>query len=368
MLQSPIKVGDSRSNLIWEAAVIAWDKAPMVNRAVLACIKETSQRTMDCIEPFRNKVILLMGNFRQTCPVVCWGTKAQVIDASIKSSALWPLFKVHTLTQPICNLANLEFTLFVDTIGDGAGPDICLDGMLDIVTNPEDLMSFVYPMEILQDSVKCLKCSILCPTNIQVDFYNNTLLKRIDRVECTYHAADSLKEVDEAGLVTPDSTLDYVAKHPPGFPHSNLIAKTGGVYHLMWNMLIDQGLMKNVRVVVIGVGNRIIMVQLLRGVGGVSVINSEDILLPRISFIADLTSGHTLLQKQFPLTPVYATIFNSCQGLTLNWMGVELTRPIFSHGQLYTALSWIHHWMHAKVRLRPGEIITQNVTYHDILM
>ena len=89
-----------------------------------------------------------MGDFRQTCPVIFQGTKAQVIDVSIKSSPLWPQFKVHTLTQPIHNLANLEFTLFVDTIGDGAGPDICLDGMLDIVTNPEDLMSFVYPMEI----------------------------------------------------------------------------------------------------------------------------------------------------------------------------------------------------------------------------
>ena len=112
--------------------------------------------------------------------------------------------------------------------------------MLDIVTDPEDLMSFVYPMEILQDSVECLKHSILCPTNIQVDFYNDTLLKRVDGVERTYHAADSLKEVDNASLVTPDSALDYVTKHPPpGFPHSKLIVKTGGVYHLMRNMSID---------------------------------------------------------------------------------------------------------------------------------
>ena len=142
-----------------------------------------------------------MGDFRQTCPVVCQGTKAQVINASIKLFPLWPLFKVCTLTQSIHNLANLEFTLFVDTIGDGAGLDICLDGMLDIVTNPEDLMSFVYPMEILQDSIKCLKHSILCPANIQVNFYNDTLLKRVDGVECTYHAADSLKKVDEAGVM-----------------------------------------------------------------------------------------------------------------------------------------------------------------------
>lgn len=369
MLQSPIKAGDSRSDLIREAAVVAWDEAPMVNRAVLACVEETSRRVMDCHEPFGNKIILLMGDFRQTCPVIRRGTKAQVVNASIKSSPLWPLFKVRTLTQPIRNAADLEFAKVVDAIGDGAGPDIRLDTMLDIVTDPEDLMAFVYPPEVLRDSVKCLKRSILCPTNIQVDFYNDTLLKRVEGVERTYHAADSLKEVDEAGLVTPDSALDYVARHPPpGFPHNKLIVKTGGVYRLMRNMSIDRGLVKNVRVVVVGVGNRIITVRLLKGVGGVSAVDSDDILLPRISFVADLTSGHTLLRKQFPLAPAYATTFNSCQGLTLDSVGVDLTRPVFSHGQLYTALSHIRHRTHAKVRLRPGEIVTQNVTYHDILV
>src|ERR1700683_4191321 len=95
---------------------------------------------------------------------------------------------------------------------------------------------------------------------------------------------------------------------------------------------------------------------------------AEDILIPRISFLHQLPSGHTLLHRQFPLAPAYATTFDSCQGLTLDVVGVDLTRPVFSHGQLYTALSCIRHHSHAKVRLRPEETTTLNVTYQEILI
>jgi hypothetical protein len=115
----------------------------------------------------------------------------------------------------------------------------------------------------------------------------------------------------------------------------------GSVYWLLQNFLLDRGLVKNVHVVVIDVGTQIITVRLLRpgdlNNGGVD----KDILIPRISFLYQLPSGHTLLRRQFPLAPAYATTFNSCQGLTLDVVGVDLTRPVFLHGQLYTALSHI---------------------------
>ena len=66
--------------------------------------------------------------------------------------------------------------------------------------------------------------------------------------------------------------------------------------------------------------------------------------------------------------PFYATTFNSCQGLTLDIVGVDLTQPVFSHGQLYTALLHITHHSHAKIWLRPQETTTTNVTYEEILI
>ena len=369
MLESPIDPSDPRGELLKEAALIIWDEAPMANRAVLACVEETCRRVMGNELPFGGKVIILLGDFRQTCPVVRRGSRAEVVDASIKSSPLFAYFSTVRLTIPIRNAADPQFASFVDTIGDGAGPEIPLD-MLTKVYSMNELIDFVYPSEILANPIACLTRAILCPTNQQVDSYNNTILCNVQGTSRTYLAADSLKEVDEQGLTAPDSILDYVAQHtPPGLPPQSLTIKTNAVFRLLRNLSVDRGLVKNVRVVVAQVGTRLITVGLLKGVaGGMNQMDNELILIPRICFTTTLASGHTLLRRQFPLAPAYSTTFNSCQGLTLDMLGVDLTRPVFSHGQLYTALSRIRHRSHAKVRLRPGETTTTNVTYHEILV
>ena len=368
MLVSPIQPGSPRGELIRDAAVIIWDEAPMANCAVLACVEETCQHVMENDSPFGNKIIVLLGDFRQTCPVIRRGSHAQIVDASIKSSPLWSNFTIHCLHRHWRNAGDIPFAKFVDAIGDGAGPEVSLD-MLDIVTDAEDIMQFVYPDHVLQNSTSCLSRAILAPTNQQVDHYNDVILQCVHGTQYVYLAADSLKEANNAGLVSPDSALDYAAHQtPPGLPSHTLTVKVNGVYRLLRNFSLDRGLVKNVHVVVVDVGTRIVTVRLLRPEDLTNSGIGEDILIPRISFLHQLPSGHTLLRRQFPLAPAYATTFNSCQGLTLDIVGVDLTRPVFSHGQLYTALSRIRHHNHAKVRLRPGESMTPNVTYQEILI
>lgn len=368
MLLSPISPTDSRGELIREASVIIWDEGPMVNRAVLACVNEVCQTVMENDQPFGKKIVIILGDFRQTCPVIRGGTRAQVVDASIKSSSLWELFTIYRLTIPIRNAEDPEFADFVDAIGEGAGPDVPLT-LIQHVQTPDDLIDFVYPPNILPDPLACLQRAILAPTHIQVDAYNKNILRRVQGETRTYLSADTLKEADDVGLEQPDSVLDYVAQHtPPGFPHHSLEIKTNAIFRLLRNFSIDLGLVKNIRVVIVNTGSRLITVRILRGIGGANAIESEDILIPRISFQTTLHSGHTLHRKQFPLAPAYATTFNSCQGLTLNCVGIDLTRPVFSHGQLYTALSRVRHRSHARVHLRPGETATTNVTYHELLI
>lgn len=95
---------------------------------------------------------------------------------------------------------------------------------------------------------------------------------------------------------------------------------------------------------------------------------NEDILIPRISFTHTLSSGHTLLQQQYPFVPGYMTTFNSCQGLHLDAVSVDVTYPVFSHSQLYTAFSRIQDHCHAIVHIQPGENTTLNVTYPELLV
>lgn len=375
MLESPITPTDSRAALIREASLIIWDEAPMANRAVLACVDETCRRVMGSSVPFGGKVVVLLGDFRQTCPVIRKGTKAEVIDASISRSAIWPNFIIHRLITPIRNAQDPTFAAFVDEIGDGAGPEISFQGFQHAESRTS-LIQFTFPQHVIGNPILCLQRCILAPTNLQVDAYNSTILNLLPSEPRFFCAADSLEEhtdvsddLESEVLPAPDAVLDYVAKvRPHGMPDHTLLIKLGGVYRILRNLSVDRGLVKNTRVVVTGIGRKLITVHILRSVGGISFSDYEEIFLPRITFKETLPSGHTLLRKQFPLAPAYASTFHSCQGLTLDCVGIDLTHPVFTHGQLYTALSRVRHRNDLMVLLPDGKETTVNITYHEILI
>ena len=104
--------------------------------------------------PFGGKVVLLLGDFRQTCPVIPRAFRTQVVQASIRSSPLWSLFTICRLSTPIRNASDPEFANFVDAIGDGAGPETPLP-LIDRVDTANDLIDFVYPPHILSSPHAC---------------------------------------------------------------------------------------------------------------------------------------------------------------------------------------------------------------------
>lgn len=378
-LRSPITARSSRGELIRHARLIIWDEAPMTNKAVLACVEATLRDVCNRPNvPFGGKTVVLLGDFRQTAPVVRAGRKADVLRASIKSSPLWHLFTIYPLTLPVRNAQDPEFATFIDNIGDGtAGPQVSLH-LMNKASSAQQLIDFVFPPPRLRDPVSCAKRAILAPTNRQVDAYNEEIQQAVLGDSRTYLAADSLKEADDANIVPPadaHSLLDYAARRtPPGLPPHTLVIKINAVYRLLRNFSIEQGLVKNVRVVVTALGNRVITVRILRHDTSQSTEygNGEShgqFLIPRITFTHELHSGFTLLRRQYPLALAYATTFHSCQGLTLDRVGVDLTTPVFTHGQLYTALSRVRHRSHALVRLPEKNLgLTTNVTYNELLL
>jgi hypothetical protein len=380
---------------------------------------------------FGGKIIVLAGDFRQTCPVIPNGSKAQVIDASIKLSPLWRSFHIERLTTPIRNAGDIEFARFIDSIGDGNENEVSLD-YLDPVHNAQQLQQFVFPPNILTTPDECLNRAILAPTNRQINQYNRSVLSQVQGEQRTYYAADSLQEHDDIinhfqpplptqhptslrqqhyhnllqhqsnarhqivsntrnesdarnvandqslnergddtndhnNLPNPTDILDYVAKTTPkGMPPHALTIKVNGVYRLLRNFSVEHGLVKNTRVLIIALGNSLITVRQLSSPQHSP--SNQELLIPRIHFTEKLHSGHTLLRKQFPLAAAYATTFHSCQGLTLDRVGIDLTIPVFAHGQLYTALSRIRTRYHAKVLMPPNAQTTTNVVYKEILV
>ena len=221
--------------------------------------------------PFGGKVIVLLGDFRQTCPVVHKGTKMDVINASISQSPIWSAFNIHRLTDPIQNAEDIPFSTFVDAIGDGAGPRISFQGLRHAQSRSE-LTYFIFPDDVISNLALCLKRNILAPRNSQVDAYNLAILTRLPGTMTFFSATDSLEEhknvlaeSENEILPTPDAILDYVSKvRPNGMPDHTLRIKLGGVYRLLRNFSVDHGLVKNTRVTITGIGRKLITVRRCR--------------------------------------------------------------------------------------------------------
>lgn len=345
----------------------------MANRAVLACVDEVLRMCTQDSRPFGGKVFILLGDFRQTCPVIPGGSRSQVVYASIRSSPLWQCFAIRRLLTPIRNAQDPAFANFIDQIGDGAGPEVNLS-MLQSCATMRDLIQFAFPDEILLSPEMCFGRAILAPTNAQIDTYNSVVVGKIPGPSRMFISSDSLKEIEDTGMLdaTPDAMLDWAATHSmPGIPANKLTLKRGMVARLMRNISIDRALVKNTRMTIVDVGPRIIAVRLLRPSNEPgplpSYMDSDIKLITRISFHQVLHSGHTLIRRQFPLAAAYGTTFNSCQGLTLDKVALDLSSPVFSHGQLYTALSRIRHRNDAIVRIDDSRTTT-NVTYTELLV
>ena len=66
----------------------------------------------------------------------------------------------------------------------------------------------------------------------------------------------------------------------------------------------------------------------------------KEIYFPRIPFMPTVTTfPFQMKRKQFPVRSAFGVTCNKSQGQTFHTIGVYLHRPLFSHGQLYVALS-----------------------------
>jgi hypothetical protein len=101
-----VPLNSPQAALIRAARFIVWDEAPMAHKHVFEAMNRTLQHVMGVVDPalkdmlFGGKVVVMGGDFRQILPVVPRGTRGQIVDASLKRSAvLWHRVKVRQLHE-----------------------------------------------------------------------------------------------------------------------------------------------------------------------------------------------------------------------------------------------------------------------------
>ncbi len=97
-----VPLNSPQAALIRAARLIVWDEAPMAHKHVFEAVNCTFQHVMGAVDPafkdmfFGGKVVVMGGDFRHILPVVPWGTRGQIVDASFKRFVvLWHRVKVR---------------------------------------------------------------------------------------------------------------------------------------------------------------------------------------------------------------------------------------------------------------------------------
>ncbi len=89
-----VPLNSPQAALIQAACLIVWDEAPMTHKNVFETVNCIFQHVMGDVDHalkdmfFRNKVVVMGGDFRQILPVVPQGTRGQIVDVSLKSSVV----------------------------------------------------------------------------------------------------------------------------------------------------------------------------------------------------------------------------------------------------------------------------------------
>jgi hypothetical protein len=107
---------------------------------------------------------------------------------------------------------------------------------------------------------------------------------------------------------------------------------------------------------------RLIVVEIVGGSHAGTVLN-----IPRVT---TSSTGNcwpfTLLRRQFPVQLAFAMTINKAQGQTMGTVGIYLPEPVFTHGQLYVALSRATSVGNVSMHCL-NEESTTNVVYTELL-
>ena len=379
----PIPKEGRLASLIRATRLIIWDEITMQHRYAAEAVDRTCRDILGVYDRnFGGITMVFGGDFQQILPVVPKGTREDIVSASLLRSVLWADIRVLKLTRNMRVASDpnaQEFSSWLLDIGHGRGcaADETIHLPREMVAR--DLEAFINQVYSGIGSAPYpsgdyfLDRMILAPRNSDVGDLNRHILELMSGEEQVFLSVDSV--VDEAGVddglpghnTFPAEFLRTL--HPPGLPPGELRLKPGCPIILLRNLCPTQGLCNGTRMVVVRMSRRVLEVKLIGGEH-----HGEHAFIPRITLTpaeGQTSLAFALKRCQFPVNLAFALTINKAQGQSVKKVGIDLRIPVFSHGQLYVALSRATHSQNISVLLQDANrdaYQTCNVVYPEVLV
>ncbi|GJU94086.1 uncharacterized protein Tco_1318842 [Tanacetum coccineum] len=345
-----IKKQSGLAKLLCQAKLIIWDEASMAKRQAVEAV----------------------------LPVVRRGTRAQIVDSSLRMSPLWSIIKRMRLTINMRARTDPWFSSFLLRVGDGVEevideyyvriPDDMTIPYTNDAASKNALINEIFPSFATNasSSSDIVSRAILSTKNEHVDSINNELIDRFHGEENFYYSFDEAE--DDIHNFYPLEFLNSL--NVTGLPPYCLRLKVGCPIILLRNLDPANGLCNGTRLICKRFDPNVINAEIAAGQhAGVRV------LLPRILLAPSEEDmfPFKLKRTQFPIRLSFAMTINKAQGQTIPNVGVYLPESVFSHGQLYVALSRGISRTTTKVLVKPEKevdrpgVYTSNVVYQEVL-
>ena len=388
------------AELIKKTDLIIWDEAPMQHRFSFECLDRSLRDIMKAVDPgrfdlpFGGITIVFGGDFRQILPVIPRAGRGEIVSSCITNSKLWKIATVFKLKhnmrlQKGKNAEEVraltDFASWVLAVGDGHIPTAEIVGeikgedliviperfcQLDGVNSVDKMVESTFPdfLSNYKNADYLSERAILSPTNVVVGNVNSVIVDKIPG-ECTsYFSVDSAEdfpgsEREQLGAFPPEYLHSF---NIPGMPLHELKLKVGVVVMLMRNLNQTLGLCNGTRMMVTKCLKHCVECEVISG-----HYKGTKHFIPRMELSPTETRlPFRIIRKQMPLQICYAMTINKSQGQSLEKVGLFLPKGVFTHGQLYVAISCVTSPDGLKIFIDDMNgnrtNITPNVVYKEI--
>ena len=256
-------------------------------------------------------------------------------------------------------------------IGEGTIPNISNSKYLDEIQLPSmiarnmdetELIHAIYPdiQKNAYDIQFMCNRAILAAKNSDVDKINELASNYFPGQSKEYLSADSVRCIKQQKIY-PVEFLNKMNGY--GLPQHRLILKIHQPIILLRNIAQAQGLCNGTRLIIKAMYKNFLDVEIAIGKN-----KGKRYYIPKLMITpTDTDYPIEITRVQFPIRSAFAMTINKAQGSTMKKVGIYVNDPVFSHGQLYVALSRVASFEDIVVATNSDlEEATRNVVYTEI--